>query len=129
MQIADALSSETTAKTYEIMKSPKVKSSLISVSSDAKYLRDSISVMPTRQRGNLTADSILGDEEFIFDDFVINSKAYRRVFLKQQAQLQLHELDEGSPEEEAGSTPEITITNIFSDSPGKSFGSAWELWC
>ncbi|KUJ13871.1 uncharacterized protein LY89DRAFT_736867 [Mollisia scopiformis] len=91
-----AFQSETTAKTYEIMKSQEVKRSLMSVSNDVKSLRDSVSMVPAKETDLETTGSVIGDEEFGFDDLVINSAAYRRVFMKQQSKLQLQSIHEGS---------------------------------
>ncbi|KAE8444344.1 hypothetical protein EG329_000654 [Mollisiaceae sp. DMI_Dod_QoI] len=94
-----AFQAETTAKTYEIMKSREVKDSLKSVLDDVKSLRDSVSMI-ARPRDLSPSGSILGDEEFEFDDVVINAQAYRRVFMK-QTKKQLQSVDEGQIENNA----------------------------
>jgi hypothetical protein len=76
---------ETNAKIYRIINSQKVKSVLAGVSSGAASLRESW----TRGSGPIESGSLLGDEEFGFDDLVINSTAYRRVFVKQKSKYHL----------------------------------------
>lgn len=58
-----------------------MKSILAGVSSGAASLRESW----TLGSGPIETGSLLGDEEFGFHDLVINSTAYRRVFVKQQS--------------------------------------------
>jgi hypothetical protein len=72
--------SENAAKTYEIMKSQEVERCLLSVSDNAS----SLSILIVRLSDLSTTESILGDEEFQFDDQVIDSVAYRKAFKKQQ---------------------------------------------
>lgn len=70
------------------MKSQEVKHSLLNVSNDAKSL--SILMRPSDLS---TTGSLLGDEEFEFDDIIINSAAYRRVFKKQQNKSQVSAIE------------------------------------
>lgn len=88
--------SETISKTYGIMSSQKVKRSLKSVSGDVKSLQDARSAIATRATDLSTTGSFIGDEEFGFDDLVVNSTAYRRVFLKQQRRLDLRSIQENN---------------------------------
>ena len=75
---------ETNTK-YRIINSQKAKSVLAGVSSRAASLRESW----TLGSGRIETGSLLGDEEFGFDNPVINSTAYRRVFVKQESKYHL----------------------------------------
>ena len=73
------------------MRSQKVKSVLAGVSSGAASLRQSWTGGNVPGYHKSTTYSVLGDEEFDFDDMVINSAAYRRVFVKQKSRYQLQD--------------------------------------
>jgi hypothetical protein len=71
------------------MTSQKVKSALAGVSSGATSLRRSWSGGNVPGYHESTAGFYPGDEEFDFDDMVINSTAYRRIFVKQRGKYQM----------------------------------------
>lgn len=115
--------SETISKTYEIMRSQEVKRSLKSVSDDAKSLRDAMSISAMRATNLSTIGSMIGDEEFGFDDLVINSTVYRRAFMKQQSKLELPSIQEDISKNDNGT---IVRTTHADPSSGASVGDGAE---
>lgn len=99
------------------MKSHEVTSSLLNVSKDAKSLRNSISLTATRRTDLSITGSVIGDEEFEFDDLVINSTAYRRVFMKQKEKAQVAKRPNDSPERHSPSP--IPVQSDSHELPGK----------
>jgi hypothetical protein len=78
--------SRSSAKTYELLTNEKNRSILKTVSDDARTLITSRSARTATQKNVLESSlSLIGDEEFDFDDIVVNSTAYRRAFLANQA--------------------------------------------
>ncbi|CZR58515.1 uncharacterized protein PAC_08407 [Phialocephala subalpina] len=111
-----AFQSETTAKTYEIMRSRQVRRSLKSVSNDAKSLKYSVSIARARPSDLSTTSSAIGDEEFGFDDVIINSTVYRRAFMRQQSKLELRSVQEVHNEDDTitdGSNKSALMSPIF----------------
>ena len=70
-----------------------------------------------------SASSVLGDEESAFDDFVIDSKAYRRVFVRQQSKAQLRQV-QGAEEEVDTMVLLAKRQTTVLDRPQQSFGIA-----
>jgi hypothetical protein len=101
------------------MRSQEVKRSLKSVSDDAKSLRDAVSIIAVRATDLSTTGSMIGDEEFGFDDLVINSTAYRRAFMKQQKKLELPSIQESIGEVNNGTIAGKTQADPLSGASGQ----------
>lgn len=61
-----------------------MKKVIASISGDVASLRASWSRLEDTRERLSKFDSVIGDEQFDFDDAVINSEAYRRTFHKHQ---------------------------------------------
>src|SRR2546421_11398373 len=78
--------SGSSATTYQLLTEKKSRSSLKTVHYDGRTLGTSRGARTTTQKDAVESSlSLIGDEEFDFDDIVINSTAYRRAFLAIQA--------------------------------------------
>ncbi|KAH7360704.1 hypothetical protein BKA65DRAFT_547417 [Rhexocercosporidium sp. MPI-PUGE-AT-0058] len=64
------------------------------VSNDADSLRRSLSVSNNSSGGSATADSSRWDEDFMFDNIILNTTVYRKAFVKQQSKAQLRNKDD-----------------------------------
>jgi len=84
-----------------ILRNEKATRSFARVSSDIASLRRSLTAVNASSINTSSTGSVLGDENFSFDDLAINSTAYRNAFVWQQSRLQLHDSSRGS-----GSPPE-----------------------
>jgi hypothetical protein len=100
------MNSETAEKTYSIMRDRSNMLCFKRVSHDAESLRRSLAASNGSSGDQDTTYSFLGDEDFAFDDIVLNSTAYRRAFIKQTSKAKLREAtqDEGSPEAVQGTS-------------------------
>ena len=71
-----------------------------------------MSIAIARQSNLSTTESVIGDEEFGFDDLVINSTAYRRVFMKEQNKLGLQIVQEANEDDTRNSPNEPQISHL-----------------
>jgi hypothetical protein len=90
--------SGSSAKTHQLLTEKKNRSILKTVSDDARTLlstsrrESSITQKEEPERSSL---SLIGNEEFDFDDIIINSTVYRRAFLAYQARQTSDSKDKG----------------------------------
>jgi hypothetical protein len=95
------LISNAISKSYDILREPKNAQVLKAVADDTRTLLSihRSGVVPGSVYAADDSTSIIGDEEFLFDDVVINSLAYRRVMAARQKWLDGHpEFDKKEPE-------------------------------
>ncbi|KAF4632016.1 hypothetical protein G7Y89_g6114 [Cudoniella acicularis] len=90
---------------------------LTAFQSDAESLQSAWNQRQSTGDDVSTTGSMLGDEEFSFDDIVINSKAYRRVFARQQSKHQFNNTMMTPDSDDVNDSKEIT-------NPGSSDANA-----
>jgi hypothetical protein len=99
-----------------ILRNEKATRSFARVSSDIASLRRSLTAVNASSISTSSTGSVLRVEDSSFDDLVINSTAYRNVFVRQQSRLQLRDSSRGS-----GSPPRPAVRQrVFAQRPPSS---------
>lgn len=80
---------ESSEKVYSLMTNERARLSFARVRNSTASLRRSLTVSRNSVADASTIDSMLGNEDFSFDNDVLDSTVYRRAFARQQSKNQL----------------------------------------